>query len=194
MQVGYLPPPGQPYPRGWQHKVVLKRTKVEASILFYPEWPSRFSYQSIRPENQQPRIRPRTSPSEKQSRGWTSLPFRKKKEKTLKTPPVSFSSRTSGTSKQHPLNPSGSTGSSSFGATTGALNQTSTSPSLKSKLSATSMTSQSESDFSPNDDASRPGVLGVENHIRKLVPKSPTEERKRKKKLKGAEKVLSIFS
>ena len=137
------------------------------------------------------------SPSEKQSRGRTSLPFRNKKN-ILKTPPSSFSSRPSGTSKQHPLDHSGSIGSSSLGASTGALNQPSAtntaSPSLKSKQSATSMTSPSESDFSPNDDTTRPGVFGGENHIRKLVPQSPTEERKKKKKLKGAEKVLSIFS
>jgi hypothetical protein len=88
-------------------------------------------------------------------------------------------------------------GFSSAGTSTAALNQpsaTSTAaPSLKSKQSAMSMTSPSESDFSPNDDTTRPGILGGESSLLKSVPQSPTDERK-KKKLKGAEKVLSIFS
>lgn len=134
------------------------------------------------------------SPSEKQNRGRTPLSFRNKKN-ILKTPPHSLSSRTSGTSKQNTLN---SVGSSSIGTSTTALNRSSatnaTSPSLRSKQSAVSMTSPSESDFSPNDDTTRPGVLGGEAFIRKPVPQSPTDERKKKKKLKGAEKVLSIFS
>ena len=57
-------------------------------------------------------------------------------------------------------------GFSSAGASSAALNQpsaTSTAaPSLKSKQSAVSITSPSESDFSPNDDTTRPGVLGGE--------------------------------
>ena len=136
------------------------------------------------------------SPSEKQSRGRTPLSFRNKKN-ILKTPPTSFSSRTKGTSKQHTLNHSNSMGFSSAGASSAALNQpsaTSTAaPSLKSKQSAMSITSPSESDFSPNDDTTRPGVLGGEQPVRKPVPQSPTDERKKKKKLKGP-KVLSIFS
>lgn len=138
------------------------------------------------------------SPSEKQGRGRAPLSFRNKKN-ILKTPPPSSSSRTSGTGKQHTLNHSNSVGSSSMSASTGALNQSSTtntaSPSLKSKQSTMSITSPSESDFSPNDDTTRPAVFGRENPIRKLVPQSSTDERKKKKKkLKGAEKVLSIFS
>ena len=137
------------------------------------------------------------SSSEKRSRGRTPLSFRNKNKKNiLKTPPTSFSSRTSGTSKQHTLNHSNSMGFSSAGASSAALNQftaTSTAPSLKSKQSAMSMTSPSESDFSPNDDTTRPGVLGGEPPVKKPVSQSPTDERK-KKKLKGAEKVLSIFS
>ena len=135
------------------------------------------------------------SPSEKQNRGRTPLSFRNKKN--LKTPPASFSSRTSGTSKQHTLNHSNSTGFSSAGASSAALNQTSATstaaPSLKSKQSAMSMTSPSESDASPNDETTRPSVLGGEPPVRKPVSKSPRDERK-KKKLKGAEKVFSIFS
>ena len=127
-------------------------------------------------------------------RGRTPLSFRKKK-----TPPPSSSSRTSGTSKQHSLTHSSSMGFSSAGTSSAALNQSSAtntaSPSLKSKQSAMSITSPSESDFSPNDDTTRPSVLGGEPPTRKTVPKSPTEERKKKKKrLKGAEKMLSIFS
>ena len=138
------------------------------------------------------------SPSEKQRRGRAPLSFRNKKN-ILKTPPPSSSSRTSGTSKRHALNHSDSMGSSNISASTGALNRSSTTdtapPSLKSKQSATSMTSPSESDFSPNDDTTRPGILGGDNPILKLVPLSPTEERKKKKKkLRGAEKMLSIFS
>ena len=138
------------------------------------------------------------SPSEKQSRGRTSLPFRKNKKKNaLKTPPTSFSSRTGGTSRQHTLDHSSSMSFSSAGASSAALNQpsaTSTAaPSLRSKQSAMSITSPSESDFSPNEDTTRPGVLGGGKSIRKPAPRSPTDERK-KKKLKGAEKVLSIFS
>lgn len=137
------------------------------------------------------------SPSEKQNRGRAPLSFRNKKN-ILKTPPPS-SSRTSGTSKQHTLNHSISVGSSSISASAGALDESfatsTTPPSLKSKQSVMSMTSPSESDFSPNDDTTRPRVLGGENPLRKLVPQSPTDERKKKKKkLKGAEKVLSIFS
>jgi len=136
------------------------------------------------------------SPSEKQSRGRTPLSFRNKKN-ILKTPPTSFSSRTSGTSKQHTLEHSSSMSFSSAGTSSAALNQpsaTSTAaPSLKSKQSVTSMTSPSESDFSPNEDTTRPRVLGGEKTIRKPAPQSPTDERK-KKKLKGAEKVFSIFS
>ena len=136
------------------------------------------------------------SPSEKQ-RGRTALSFRNKKNKknTLKTPPASFSSRTSGTSK-HTLNHSSSMGFSSAGTSSAALNQPSstntTAPSLRSKQSAVSMTSPSESEFSPNDETTRPSVLGGEQSARKPVPPSPTE--RKKKKLKGAEKVLSIFS
>lgn len=136
------------------------------------------------------------SPSEKQKRGRTPLSFRNRN--IMKTPPPSSPSRTSGTSKQHTLNHSNSLGSSSLTVSTGALNQSSAtntaSPSLKSKQSAMSMTSPSESDFSPNDETTRPGAIGG-NITRKLVPQSPTDERKKKKKkLKGAEKVLSIFS
>lgn len=137
------------------------------------------------------------SPSEKRSRGRAPLSFRNKKN-TQKTPPTSFSSRTSGTSKQHTVDPSSSIGISSTAASSVALNQSSTtnvaSPSLRSKQSAMSITSPSESDFSPNDDTTRPGVLGRETTIRKSVPQSPTDERKKKKKLKGAEKVLAMFS
>ena len=130
------------------------------------------------------------SPSEKQSRGRTPLSFRKK---APKTPPTSFSS------SKRTLTHSSSMGFSSAGASSAALNQSSAtntaSPSLKSKQSARSMTSPSESEFSPNDDTTRPGVLGGEAFIRKPLPQSPTDERrKKKKKLKGAEKVLSIFS
>jgi hypothetical protein len=138
------------------------------------------------------------SPSEKRGRGRPPLSFRKKKKNVPKTPPTSFSSRTNTTSKQHTLTHSSSMGFSSAGTSSGALNQSSAtntaSPSLKSKQSAMSMTSPSESEFSPNDDTTRPGTLGGEFTIRKPVPQSPTDERKKKKKLKGAEKVLSIFS
>ena len=137
------------------------------------------------------------SSSEKQSRGRTPLSFRNKKKNVLKTPPTSFSSRTSGKSKQHTLNHSNSTGFSSAGASSAALNRSSATsiaaPSLKSKQSAMSMTSPSESDLSPNEDTTRPSVLRGEPPVRKPVPQSPTDERK-KKKLKGAEKVFSIFS
>lgn len=137
------------------------------------------------------------SPSEKQNRGRAPLSFRNKKT-PLKTPPPSSSSRANGTSKRPTLNHSNSVDSSSIAASAGVLNQSSAtniiSPSLRSKQSAVSITSPSESDFSPNDDTTRPGVLGGENPIRNLVPRSPTDERKKKKKLKGAEKMLSIFS
>ena len=134
------------------------------------------------------------TPSEKQNRGRKPLSFRNKKNAS-KTPPASHSSRASGTSK-HTLNNSSSMGLSSAAASSSALNQssaTSTAPSLKSKQSAMSMTSPSESDFSPNDETTRPGILGGETLIKKLVHQSPTE-RKKKKKLKGAEKMLAIFS
>jgi len=137
------------------------------------------------------------SPSEKRSRGRTPLTFRNKKN-ILKTSPTSYSSRTSGSSKQHTLSHSSSMGLSSAGASSGALNQSSAtdtaSPSLRSKQSAVSMTSASESEFSPNDETTRPGVLRGEPPIRKSTPQSPTDERKKRKKLKGAEKVFSIFS
>jgi len=136
------------------------------------------------------------SPSEKQGRGRKPLTFRNKKN-ILKTPPTSFSSRTSGTSKQHTLTHSGSMNFSSTGASSTALNQSSTTntaaPSLKSKQSAMSMTSPSESEFSPSEDTPRPGVLGGEPPIMKPAPQSPIDERKKKKKLKGAGGVLSIF-
>ena len=127
------------------------------------------------------------SPSEKRNRGRKQLTFRNKKN----TPPSSFSSRTSDTSKQHTLNHSSSTGSGALNLSSAA---TTAAPSLKSKQSAMSITSPSESDVSPNDETSRPSVLGGEPPIRKAVPQSPTDERKKKRKLKGAEKVLSIFS
>lgn len=130
------------------------------------------------------------SPSEKRNRGRTPLTFRNKKN-AQKIPPTSLSSRTSATSKQHTLNHSSSMGSSALNQSSAA---TTAAPSLKSKQSATSITSPSESDFSPNDETSRPSVLGGEPPIRKLVPQSPTNERKKKKKLKGAEKMLAIFS
>ena len=133
------------------------------------------------------------TPSEKQNRGRTPLSFRSRKN-VLKTPPTSHSSRASRTSK-HTLDHSSSMGSSSAAASSSALNQSSATstaaPSLKSKQSAMSMTSPSESDFSPNDETTRPGVLGGEMPVRKPVP--PTE-RKKRKKLKGAEKMFSIFS
>jgi hypothetical protein len=80
-----------------------------------------------------------------------------------------------------------------------ALNQSSAAntapPSLKSEKSAMSMTSPSESGFSPNDNRTSPADLGGEAHLRKPVSQSPADERKKKKKkLKGAEKVLPIFS
>jgi len=136
------------------------------------------------------------SPSEKQNRGRAQLSFRNKKN-TQKAPPTSFSSHTSGTNKQRSLTHSSSMGFSSAGTSSRGLNQSSAtntaSPSLKSKQSAMSMTSPSESEFSPNDDTTRPGVLG-ESPPRPPIPQSPPNERKKKKKLKGAEKVLSIFS
>jgi len=134
------------------------------------------------------------SPSDKQRRGRTPLTFRNKKN-IPKASPTSRSSRTSGTSKQHTISHSSSMGLSSVGASSGALNQSSAtntaSPSLRSKQSAVSITSASESEFSPNDDTTRPSVLRGEPPIRKLTPQSPTDERKKKKKLKGA---FSIFS
>lgn len=138
------------------------------------------------------------SPSEKR-RGRTPLSGFRNKKNVPKTPPTSFSSRARVTSKQDSLTHSSSMGLPSGGASSAALNQSSAtdavSPSLKSKQSAMSMTSPSESDFSPNDDTSRPSVLGGGPLMRKTVLQSPTDERKKKKKkLKGAEKVLSIFS
>ena len=132
------------------------------------------------------------SPSEKRSRGQAPLSSRDRKN-ALRSPPTSISSRTSGTTKQHAVDPSSSTGFSSTVASSVAPNQSSTtnttSPSLRPKQM--SITSPSESDFSPNDDTTRPGVLGREAPIRKSVPQSPTDERK---KFKGVRKVFAMFS
>ena len=136
------------------------------------------------------------SPSEKQGRGRKPLSFRNKKN-VSKTPPTSYSSRTSVTSK-HTLTHSSSMNFSGTGASSStALNQSSATntaaPSLKSKQSAMSMTSPSESEFSPSEDTPRPGILGGEAPFLKSAPQSPIDERKKKKKLKGAGGVLSIF-
>ena len=118
------------------------------------------------------------SPSEKRSRGRPTLSFQDRKN-VLKTPPTLISSSTSGTSKQHAVDPSSSKGFSSTAASSAALNQSSStniaSPSLRSKQSAMRITSPSESDFSPNDDTTRAGVLGREAPIRKSVITSPSE-------------------
>jgi len=135
------------------------------------------------------------SPSEKQGRGRKPLSFRNKKN-SPKTPPTSYSSRSSATSKQQTLTHSSSMNFSSTGASSTALNQSSATntvaPSLKSRQSAMSMTSPSESEFSPSEDTPRPGILGGESPILKSAPQSPIDGKK-KKKLKGAGGVLSIF-
>jgi len=135
------------------------------------------------------------SPSEKQGRGRKPLSFRNKK--SPKTPPTSYSSRASAASKQQTLTHSNSMNFSSTGASSTALNQSSTTntaaPSLKSRQSAMSMTSPSESEFSPSEDTPRPAILGGESPILKSAPQSPIDGGKKKKKLKGAGGVLSIF-
>ena len=140
------------------------------------------------------------SPSEKQGRGRKPLSFRNKKnspKNSPKTPPTSYSSRASATSKQQTLTHSNSMNFSSTGASSTALNQSSTTntaaPSLKSRQSAMSITSPSESEVSPSEDTPRPIILGGEPPSLKSAPQSPVDERKKKKKLKGAGGVLSIF-
>lgn len=149
---------------------------------------------------------PADSPSPSQRRGRTPLTFRKHPRQFLrpKSPPSSFSSKSSGAAKSLSQSQSNTFSAASTASISGLLTPSPsvgstlpTSPSLKSKESATSVGNNSHSsDQSGNIESSTAEVAAPPDTIKGTPVEEPEKQKNKKlKKYKeNAEKVFSLFS